>query len=148
MYDKLLKSRQSFWITLYNYKLRVFHPVVPIKQFNIYCPPYTTQWCKVKLMQQLIQLHVSTPWSHLQAYKIWYHARYICCYYLRDPVVYGTLVIKMWYCKPQDPVGSNNRCTFYDTIFYKLENDSSGSKHVALLTLWRETTAIVVVPHR
>ena len=74
-------------------KLRVFHPVVPIYQFNIYCPPYTTQWCKVKIMHQLIQLHVSTPWGHLQAYKIWYHTRYICCYYLRDPVVYNTLVI-------------------------------------------------------
>jgi len=61
----------------------------------IYCPPYTTQWCKVKIMEQLIQLHVSTPWGHLQAYKIWYHTRYICCYYLQGPVVYSTLVIKM-----------------------------------------------------
>jgi len=50
-------------------------------------------------MQRLIKLHVSTPWGHLQAYKIWYHTRYICCYYLRDPVVYSTLVIKMWYIK-------------------------------------------------
>jgi len=50
-------------------------------------------------MQQLIKLHVSTPWGHLQAYKKWYHTRYICCYYLRDPVVYSTLVIKMWYIK-------------------------------------------------
>ena len=42
-------------------------------QFIIYCPSYTTQWRKVKIMQQLIKLHVSTPWGQLQAYKIWYH---------------------------------------------------------------------------
>jgi hypothetical protein len=24
-------------------------------------------------MQQLTKVHVSTPWGHLQAYKIWYH---------------------------------------------------------------------------
>jgi len=24
-------------------------------------------------MQQLTKLHVSTPWGHLQVYKIWYH---------------------------------------------------------------------------
>jgi len=48
---------------------------------------------------QLTKLHVSTPWGHLQAYKIWYHTKYICCYNLRDPVVYSTLVIKMWYIK-------------------------------------------------
>ena len=45
-------------------------------------------------MQQLIKLPISTPWGHLQAYKIWYHTRYICCYYVRDPVVYSTLVLK------------------------------------------------------
>jgi len=50
-------------------------------------------------MQQLVQLHVSTVWGHLQAYKIWYHTRYICYCYLRDPVVYSTLGIKMWYIK-------------------------------------------------
>jgi len=37
--------------------------------------------------------------GHLQAYKLWYHTRYICCYYLQDPVVYSTLVLKMWYIK-------------------------------------------------
>jgi len=42
-------------------------------------------------MQQLKKLHVSTPWGHLQAYKIWYHTRYISCY-VRDPVVYIMLV--------------------------------------------------------
>jgi len=57
----------------------------------IYCPSYTTQWCTV--MQQLTKLHVSTPWGHLQDYKIWYHTRYINWYYLRDPVVYSILVI-------------------------------------------------------
>jgi len=37
--------------------------------FNIYCPPYTTQWCKVKKVQQLVPLvpyFVSlkmTPWG-------------------------------------------------------------------------------------
>jgi len=50
-------------------------------------------------MQQLTKLHVSTAWGHLQAYKIWYHTKYICSYYLRDPVVYSTLVLKMWYIK-------------------------------------------------
>jgi len=34
---------------------------------------------------------------------------------------------------PRDPVGSNNRCTLYDTIFYKPEDDPMGSKHVAVL---------------
>ena len=56
-------------------------------------------------MQQLIQLHVSTPWDHLQAYKIWYHTRYIC-YYLQ---------------------------MYLATMFYKPEDDSMGSKHVAVL---------------
>jgi len=37
--------------------------------------------------------------GHLQAYKIRYHTRYICWYCLRYPVVYSTLVIKMWYIK-------------------------------------------------
>ena len=27
---------------------------------------------------------------------------------------------------------NNNRCTLYDTIFYKPEDDPMGSKHVAL----------------
>jgi len=36
-------------------------------------------------------------------------------------------------CKPRDPVGSNNRRTLYDTIFYKPEDDPRGLKHVALL---------------
>jgi len=86
-------------------------------QFIIYCPSYTTQWCKVKIMQQLTKLHVSTPWGHLQVYKIWYHTRYNCCYYLREPI------------------GSNNRCTLYDTILYKPEDDPMESKHVALLII-------------
>ena len=73
----------------------------------------------IKIMQQLIKLHVSTPWGHLQVYKIWYHTRYICCYYLRYPVVYSTLVIKMWYIKN----------------FYKPEDDPMGSKHVAVIIL-------------
>jgi len=45
-------------------------------------------------MQQLTKLHVSTPLGHLQAYNAWYHTRYACCCYLRDPVVNSTLVIK------------------------------------------------------
>ena len=39
------------------------------------------------------------------------------------------------YCKPRDPVGSNNRRTLYDTIFYKPEDDRKGLKHVALLII-------------
>jgi len=38
------------------------------------------------------------------------------------------------YCKPRDPVGSNNRCTLYD-IFYMPEDDPMGSKREALLTV-------------
>ena len=30
-------------------------------------------------------------------------------------------------------VGSNNRCTLYDTICYKPEDEPMGSKHVAVL---------------
>jgi len=30
-------------------------------------------------------------------------------------------------------LGSNNRRTLYDTVFYKPEDDPKGSKHVALL---------------
>jgi len=36
----------------------------------IYCPSYTTQCCKVTIMQLAPKLHVSTPWGHLQDYKI------------------------------------------------------------------------------
>jgi len=35
--------------------------------------------------------------------------------------------------KPRNRVGSNNRRTLYDTIFYKPEDDPRGLKHVALL---------------
>jgi len=49
---------------------------VRYKHVVIYCPSCTTQWCKDWVMQQLTKLHVSTPWGHLQAYKIWYHTRY------------------------------------------------------------------------
>jgi len=65
-------------------------------------------------MQLTTKLHVSTTWGHLQVYKIWCRTRYVCNYYLRDPV------------------GSNYRHTLYDTIFYKPEDDPMGSKHVAL----------------
>ena len=44
--------------------------------------------------ERLKKLHVSTPWGHLQAYKIWYHTRYVCCCYLRDTVVYSALVME------------------------------------------------------
>jgi len=46
-----------------------------------------------------------------------------------------TTYLNLAYCKPQDPVSSNNRCTLYDTIFYKPEDDPMGSKHVALLVV-------------
>jgi len=36
----------------------------------IYCLSYTTHSCKVRIMQLTPKLHVSTPWGHLQAYKI------------------------------------------------------------------------------
>ena len=36
----------------------------------------------------------STPFGHLQVYKIWYRTGYFCCCYLWDPVVYSTIVIK------------------------------------------------------
>jgi hypothetical protein len=52
------------------------HPL--FLSFVIYCPSYTTQWCKDCVMQQLTKLHVSTLWGHLQAYKIWYRTRYFC----------------------------------------------------------------------
>ena len=54
-------------------------------------------------MQQLTKLHVSTPWGHLQAYKIWYRTRY---FYVAT-------------------VGSH--------IFYKPEDDPKGLKYVTLL---------------
>ena len=73
-------------------------------------------------MQLTTKLHVSTPWGHLQAYKIWCRTRYVCNYYLRDPVVYNSLVN----CKPRDPVGSIYKRTLYDTIFYKPEDDPMG----------------------
>jgi len=50
-------------------------------------------------MQQLTKLHVSTPWGHLQTYKIWCRPKYIYFYYLREPAVYSTLVLKIWYIK-------------------------------------------------
>jgi len=34
-----------------------------------------------------------------QAYKMWCRTRYVCNYYLRDPVVYSALVITIWYVK-------------------------------------------------
>jgi len=40
---------------------------------------------------------------------------------------------KLRYIKQRDTVGSNNRSTLYDNIFYKPEDDPKGSKHVALL---------------
>jgi len=39
----------------------------------------------------------------------------------------------LWGLLGIDPVGNNNWCTLYDTIFYKPEDDPKGSKHVALL---------------
>jgi len=84
----------------------------------IYCPSHTTQCCKVRIMQLTPKLHVSTPWGHLQAYKIWYHSRYVCKCYLRDPVVAFT----------------NVPCTVQH-IFYKPEDDPMGSKHVGLVLI-------------
>ena len=54
-------------------------------------------------------------------------------------IIQGTSVVATYgivaHCKPQDPVGSNNRCTLYDTIFYKPEDDPMRSKYVALLII-------------
>ena len=42
----------------------------------------------------LIKIHVSTPWGHLQAYKIWYYTRY-------RPTLYDTI----FYNPEDDPKG-------------------------------------------
>jgi hypothetical protein len=48
-------------------------------------------------MRQLIKLHVSTPWGHLQAYKIWYHTGY-------KRTLYDTI----FYKPEDDPKGLKN----------------------------------------
>jgi len=50
-------------------------------------------------------------------------------------VITFLIFLKLAYCKPRDPIGSNNRCTVYDTMFYKPEDDPMGSKNVAVLNV-------------
>jgi len=43
----------------------------------------------------IIKLHVSTPWGHLQAYKIWYHTKIYTEQTSKQPmngITYGSLI--------------------------------------------------------
>ena len=56
--------------------------------------------------------------------------RYFTCIFA---IILHAILLELVNSKPRDPLGSNNRRTLYDTIFYKPEDDPMGSKHVALL---------------
>jgi hypothetical protein len=72
--------------------------VIPLHKTSVFTLLFIvrrTHQCGVKLSYATIESYMFQPlWGRFQAYKIWYRTRYVCCCYLRDPVVYSTLVIK------------------------------------------------------